>query len=222
MGLAVDVVEVSWSPGHEFVLHDANVQVPEGQIRGLLGQPGSGRTAIMRVLLGLVKPDAGRAAIAGLDCWSDAVALHRLVSSRPNLSMWPALTGGETLAFLHRLSGDSNPRRCRHLLDRFGVDPDVPVGVLDRRGRKLLSLAATFCRPARVFLVDDAVAHLTESDERVFAEVLTESVAAGGTVVLTGLPDDASKGLCDEVSIVESGRCVIQPDAARPEASASA
>jgi len=216
---AVRVRDVWWTPSHTTVLAGANLRIPAGEIRGLLVVPGSGRTAILRVLLGLVKPDRGSADILGQDCWADAVALHRSVSSRPNLAMWPGLTGSETLAFLHRLAGDSNPQRCRVLLERFGVDSDTPIGSLDARGRKLLSLAATFCRPGRVFLVDDAVADLAAPDRRVLADVLSHTPA---TVLLTGAEGDGTAELCDDVSIIEAGHCGSPPAETRRQLNTSA
>lgn len=200
-----------WTPGPTPVLQDACLAVPRGQVRGVLGGVGSGRTAVVRVLLGLVQPDSGCARVLGLDCWQDAVALHRLVSSRPNVAHWPTLTGGETLAFLHRLTGDSNPPRCRTLLERFYVDPDVPVSELGPRGVSVLSLAATFCRPAEVFLIDDAVAHLAAADHQVLAGVLSEVTERVGTVLLTGAPEDGTAKLCDEVDVIDAGRCGSSP-----------
>jgi ABC-2 type transport system ATP-binding protein len=197
------VSRVCWTPDQDPVLQDFELQVPAGQVRGVLGEKASGRTALIRVLLGLVRPDSGTARVLSRDCWTDAVALHRLVSSRPNLAVWPTLTGGETLAFLHRLAGDTNPTRCRTVLERFGVDPDIPVDLLGARGMSVLSLAATFCRPARVFLVDDAVLGLEPEDHVVLAGVLAEVVERSGTVLLTGRPGDGTAELCDDIDIME-------------------
>src|SRR5262245_7447525 len=90
--------------GDTLALDALDLTVEPGEVYGYLGPNGAGKTTTIRLLLGLLRPSAGRAAIHGLDCWSDPVAAHRqvaFVSAEPHL--WPTQTGAETLEFLARV-----------------------------------------------------------------------------------------------------------------------
>lgn len=204
---------VGWAPEGDAVLRGVSIAVAQGETRAVIGPPGSGRTSLLRVLLGLIKPDEGQARILGLDCWQDSVELHRLVSFPPVLTMWPTLTVAETLGFVHRLAGDGDPLRCRLLLHRFGIDPDTPVGALSPHERDATSLIAALCRPAQVFLVDDA---LTGGSGRHSAQVfaaLKEARCDGATVLLTGGPEDGLERHCDSVTRIIAGHTCAKPAA---------
>src|SRR5436305_11239575 len=75
-----------------------DLEVAEGEVLGYLGPNGSGKTTTIRLLLGLLRPTAGRAEIFGIDCERDPVAVHRRLAYVPgDVSLWPSLTGHETL-----------------------------------------------------------------------------------------------------------------------------
>src|SRR2546421_4371902 len=79
-------------------LHDLTLTVDEGEVYGFLGPNGAGKTTTIRLLLGLIRPTAGRATVFGLDARTDAVKIHRRLTHVPGeASLWPSLTGEETL-----------------------------------------------------------------------------------------------------------------------------
>lgn len=205
MGAAIEMSAVGWVPDGMPVLRDLNLRVADGEARAIVGSPGSGRTAVLRVLLGLIEPDVGRATILGLDCWSDAVALHRLVSSPPVMTMWPTLTVMETLGFVHQLAGEGECSRCRELLERFGIDAGEPVGELPVTDLHAVSLVAACCRPARVFLIDDALTGTSADQAREAIAVLNELREKGATVLLTGGPHDGLERVADSVTTIIAG-----------------
>lgn len=197
---------VSWSPAAAPVLDDASLRVTPGTIHGLIGPAGSGRTAMIRVLLGLVRPDSGWAHINGLDCWDQAVELHRQVSYRPQLALWPQLSGVESLAFAQRLVGDGDVAKCAALLQWAGVDADQPVGRLSGRDRSLMSLMAALCRPVSVYLLDDALADLAVTDIALVSMVLQRERSRGATVLVAGSESDGTAAMCDEVTHIAAGQ----------------
>src|ERR1700761_3603061 len=82
-------------------LSGLNLEVKKGEILGYLGPNGAGKTTTLRLLLGLIKPTAGRAEIFGIDAQHNKVEAHRRLAYVPGeATFWPNLTGGETLHLL--------------------------------------------------------------------------------------------------------------------------
>lgn len=85
-----------------------------GEVHGFLGPNGAGKTTTLRVLLGLIRADAGSVAVLGADPWQDAPELHRRIAYVPgDVAFWPNLTGGQVLGLLARLRDDARPQRRR-------------------------------------------------------------------------------------------------------------
>ncbi|HVD29323.1 MAG TPA: ABC transporter ATP-binding protein, partial [Mycobacteriales bacterium] len=110
--------------GHTRALDGLDLTVRTGEVHGFLGPNGAGKTTTIRVLLGLLRADAGTARLLDGDPWRDAVALHRRLAYVPGeVNLWPNLSGGEVIDLLGRLRGGLDPRRRAELLDRFQLDP---------------------------------------------------------------------------------------------------
>lgn len=93
-----------------------------GEVHGLLGPNGSGKSTAIRILLGLLRADAGHATLLGGDPWRDAVSPHRRVAYVPgDVSLRPTLTGGETIDMLGRMRGDLDRRRRADRSDAPGL-----------------------------------------------------------------------------------------------------
>ncbi len=107
---AIRTEGLSKSYGHVQALRGLDLAVAPGEVVGYLGPNGSGKTTTIRLLLGLARPNAGRAEIFGLDCQRQAVAAHRrLAYVAGEVSLWPALTGMETLHLLGRVPAAPTP-----------------------------------------------------------------------------------------------------------------
>src|SRR5215469_18015804 len=92
--------------GHFRALDDLNLSVAAGEVFGLLGPNGSGKTTALRILLGFLRPTAGRALIGGHDCWHDSVAARRQVAYLPGeLRLYENMTGRQLIQFLSQLRG---------------------------------------------------------------------------------------------------------------------
>src|SRR5437899_12689835 len=109
-------------------LDDLNLTVAPGEVFGLLGPNGSGKTTALRLLLGFLRPTAGQAWIAGHDCWHDGVAARRHVAYLPGeLRLYENMTGRQLVQYLGRLRGQTGSELPAGLADRLEIDLDRPL-----------------------------------------------------------------------------------------------
>src|ERR687892_1570830 len=124
MDTAIEISRLVKTFGKTRALDGLDLTVRTGEVHGFLGPNGSGKTTTIRVLLGLLRADAGEARLLGGDPWADATELHRRLAYVPgDVTLWPTLSGGEVIDLLGRLRGGLDPRRREDLLERFDLDP---------------------------------------------------------------------------------------------------
>src|ERR1039457_5776404 len=117
---AITVSGLRKSYGKTMALDGLDLAVAQGEVHGFLGPNGAGKTTTIRILLGLLRADAGTARLLGGDPWHDATALHRRLAYVPgDVTLWPNLSGGEVIDLLGRLRGGLDQRRRAELLARF-------------------------------------------------------------------------------------------------------
>src|SRR4051812_14597664 len=105
--------------GRTRALDGLDLSVQTGEVHGFLGPNGAGKSTTIRVLLGLLRADGGRAQLLGGDPWRDAAQLHRRLAYVPgDVTLWPSLSGGEVIDLLGRLRGGLAPARRAELLER--------------------------------------------------------------------------------------------------------
>src|SRR5260370_16574022 len=110
--------------GSAVALDGFDLEVRGGEVHAFLGPSGAGKTTTIRILLGLLRKDAGQAELLGGDPWRDAVRLHRRIAYVPgDVTLWPGLSGGEIIDLLGRLPGGLDPGRRQALTERFALDP---------------------------------------------------------------------------------------------------
>ncbi len=190
-------------------LNGLDLTVEKGEVYGFLGPNGSGKTTTIRILLGLLRADAGNVSLLGGDPWRDAVALHRRLAYVPGeVSLWPNLTGGEVIDLLGRLRGDLNRRRRDELLQRFELDPTKKARTYSKGNRQKVGLVAALASDAELLLLDEPTSGLDPLMEAVFQDCIREVKHQGRTVLLSSHILAEVEALCDRVSIIRLGRTV--------------
>jgi len=206
---AIDVEGLEKSFGAVRALRGLDLTVPTGQVTGFLGPNGSGKTTTIRILLGLLKADGGRATLLGGDPWTEAVALHRRIAYVPgDVTLWPNLTGGEAIDILCRLSGPLDPKRKKTMLDRFELDPTKKARTYSKGNRQKVALVAALASDAELLLLDEPTSGLDPLMEAAFTESIREVKAAGRSVLLSSHIFAEVERLADRVTIIREGRTV--------------
>ncbi|HET7326837.1 MAG TPA: ABC transporter ATP-binding protein [Nocardioidaceae bacterium] len=190
-------------------LDGLDLAVSAGEVHGFLGPNGAGKSTAIRVLLGLLRADAGTARLLGGDPWRDASTLHRRLAYVPgDVSLWPSLTGGEVIDLLGRLRGGLDPRRRADLLDRFALDPTKRGRSYSKGNRQKVALVAALSSDVELLLLDEPTSGLDPLMEIVFQECIADAKAEGRTVLLSSHILAEVESLCDRVSIIRAGRVV--------------
>ncbi|MET0817683.1 MAG: ABC transporter ATP-binding protein [Solirubrobacteraceae bacterium] len=195
--------------GHARALDGLDLQVARGEVHGFLGPNGSGKSTTIRVLLGLLRADAGAVALLGSDPWRDAVRLHRRLAYVPgDVVLWPNLTGGETIDALGALRGGLDPARRAALIERFELDPRKRGRAYSKGNRQKVALVAALASDAELLILDEPTSGLDPLMEAAFQGCVREVRDAGRTVLLSSHILAEVEALCDRVSIIRAGRTV--------------
>jgi len=190
-------------------LDGLDLEVRTGEVHGFLGPNGAGKTTTIRILLGLLRADGGRAELLGGDPWRDAVALHRRLAYVPgDVTLWPSLSGGEVIDLLGRLRGGLDPSRRANLLERFDLDPHKKARTYSKGNRQKVALIAALASDVELLLLDEPTSGLDPLMEARFREVIDDERHSGRTVLLSSHILAEAEALCDRVSIIRAGRIV--------------
>ncbi|HEX9124592.1 MAG TPA: ABC transporter ATP-binding protein [Actinomycetota bacterium] len=209
MTLAIRTEDLSKSFGKTQALVSLNLEVPEGEVIGYLGPNGAGKTTTIRLLLGLIQATSGRAEIFGIDAQRDPVEAHRRVAYVPGeASLWPSLTGMETLHLLGRVHGRVDTAYRDLLLQRFEFDPSKKVRAYSKGNRQKLILIAGLMTRADLLLLDEPTSGLDPLMERAFRECVEEARERGQTIFLSSHILAEVEAVCDRIAILRAGHLV--------------
>jgi ABC-2 type transport system ATP-binding protein len=195
--------------GSTRALDHLDLTVSTGEVHGFLGPNGAGKTTTIRVLLGLLRSDAGRLSLLDGDPWRDAVSLHRRLAYVPGeVNLWPNLTGGEVIDLLGSLRGGLDQVRRADLLERFALDPAKRCRAYSKGNRQKVALVAAFASDVELYLLDEPTSGLDPLMETIFQDVVRERREAGRSVLLSSHILSEVEALCDRVTLVRAGRAV--------------
>jgi ABC-2 type transport system ATP-binding protein len=195
--------------GRTRALDGLDLTVQAGEVHGFLGPNGAGKTTTIRVLLGLLRADAGTARLLDGDPWRDIAKLHRRLAYVPgDVTLWPNLTGGEVIDMLGRLRGGLDARRRADLLERFDLDPKKKGRAYSKGNRQKVGLVAALASDVELLILDEPTSGLDPLMEEVFRGVIEEDRRQGRTILLSSHILSEVEALCDRVTIIRKGVAV--------------
>jgi ABC-2 type transport system ATP-binding protein len=192
---AISVSGLFKSFGRTRALDGLDLTVSTGEVHGFLGPNGAGKSTTLRVLLGLLRADAGTVRLLGGDPWRD-------------VTLWPNLSGGEVIDLLGRLRGGLDQKRRASLLERFDLDPTKKGRTYSKGNRQKVALVAALASDVELLILDEPTSGLDPLMEEVFRECIAEDRDNGRTVLLSSHILAEVEALCDRVSIIRAGRTV--------------
>ena len=205
----IELHDVVKTFGTTRALDHLDLVVDQGEVHGFLGPNGAGKSTAIRVLLGLLRTDAGVASMLGGDPWRDAATLHRRLAYVPgDVSLWPNLTGGEVIDVLARMRGGLDEARRQQMLERFDLDPTKKARTYSKGNRQKVALVAALASRADLYLLDEPTSGLDPLMEAEFQEAVLELKHEGATILLSSHILAEAEALSDRISIIRAGRVV--------------
>lgn len=206
----IEIKALEKSFGKTMALKNVSFEVNSGEIVGFIGPNGAGKSTTIRILLGLIKADAGTATIFGKDVWKEAVDIHKRVAYVPgDVNLWPNLTGGQVIDLFLSMRGIKvDKQRKENLMKRFEFDPTKKCRAYSKGNRQKVALIAAFSADADVYIFDEPTSGLDPLQERVFQDCTREVLAKGASVLLSSHILSEVEQLCDKVAIIRQGEIV--------------
>ena len=203
-----------------------DLQLPAGEVRGLLGANGAGKTTLLRLLFGLIAPEAGTVSLLGRPLGGPgSAALDRVGGFVEDPTFYPYLTGAANLEILAGLDGgDQSRARIDTLLERVDLVArgDDRVGGYSTGMRQRLGIAAALLRQPRLLLLDEPTSGLDPAGARAVAALVRELAADGVAVLLSSHQIGELEKVCDSYVFMRHGRMVWDGTAAQLLAQAPA
>lgn len=195
--------------GHVRALDTLSLEIAPGEIFGLLGPNGSGKTTALRLFLGLLRPTSGWAQIAGHDCWTDGVQARRHVAYLPGeLRLYENMNGRQLVNFLGRLRGGQPHQELVRLARTFDIDLSRPIAHLSSGMKRKLALLLVLLPRTPVLILDEPTNTLDPTMREQLLEQLRQARTAGQAVVFSSHVLAEVEEVCDRVGILQQGRLV--------------
>lgn len=214
-GAALSVAGARKAFGGLIAVNDVSFDIGQGELVGLIGPNGSGKTTMLNLISGALRPSAGRISLAGIDIsGKPAHAIARLGVARtfqlvrvlPSMSAIDNVIAGAAFGHM-RLWGSEARRMAEALLERVGLGgrAAAPTASMTYIDQKRLELARALAGEPRLLLLDEWLAGLNPSELRLGIDLVRDLRAEGRTIVMVEHVMDAIRSLCDRCIVMSSG-----------------
>jgi ABC-2 type transport system ATP-binding protein len=214
--VAIEAEGLRKAYGPTIALDGIDLTVPQGTVLGMLGPNGAGKTTAVRILTTLLRPDAGRARVAGYDIQDDATALRRVIGlTGQYAAVDENLTGRENLHMigrLHHYARQDAAARSAELLDRFELTDaaDRPVKTFSGGMRRRLDLAASLVNRPAVLFLDEPTTGLDPRSRKLLWFTIRDLVSDGTTLLLTTQYLEEADVLADRIMVIDEGKVIAE------------
>lgn len=197
--------------GHQHAVQEVTLNLRSGECVGLAGHNGAGKSTLMKLILGLIRPSAGKITLFGKDISHGYTnAIRRQMGYLPEtVSLHPSLTGKETLDFYAKLKG-TDLAQNHALLERVGIAQSAHkrVSVYSKGMKQRLALAQALLGEPKLLLLDEPTTGLDPASRQMFYEIINELTQRGATVLLSTHALAELDGHADRIVVMKNGNKV--------------
>lgn len=197
--------------GKKVAVDNLSLDIPAGSFYGLVGPNGAGKTTTIKMLTGLLMPDAGSASIFGNDVWSDVNSAKRAIGLMPQADeIFKTITGLQLLTYagmLRDMSRAESVKRANDLLSAFDLTEAANTMVSDYSTgmTKKICLATAMIHSPRVLVLDEPFEAVDPVSSANLKDILAEYVSTGGTVIISSHVMELVEKMCSHVAIINEG-----------------
>lgn len=204
----IKVGKIEKSYGTTKALKGISLEVEKGELFGLIGPDGAGKTTLMRILVTLLLPDSGKAALDGLDVVADFRKIRKMVGYMPGrFSLYQDLTVEENLRFFATVFGGTIEANYHLIKDIYGqIEPfrNRPAGKLSGGMKQKLALSCALIHAPKVLILDEPTTGVDAVSRKEFWEMLNH-LRHQGITILVSTPYMDEANLCDRVALLQGG-----------------
>jgi ABC-2 type transport system ATP-binding protein len=212
---AVDARDLTKSYGRQRGIVDVGLQVSRGEVVGLVGANGAGKTTFMRTMLDFIRPTRGTLTMFGLDSVRDSVEVRRRTAYLPGeLVIPPRLRGHDAVHRFTTARATIDPARVRALAARLDLDLTRRVGDLSKGNKQKLGLVLAFAPRVDLLVLDEPTSGLDPLLQREFAVLVGETVTDGVTVILSSHVMSEVEQIASRVALMRDGHVAVVDDMA--------
>lgn len=190
-------------------VENIDITVNQGEIFGFLGPNGAGKSTAIRVLLDMLRPTSGTAAVFGLDSQADSIEIHRRIGYLPGeLAMYDRMTARQMLGYFASIRALDDLSEMHALADRFALDLDRPFRSYSSGNRQKVGLVHAFMASPELVILDEPTTSLDPLMQQEFYRLLDELKEEGRTVFLSSHVLPEVERVADRVAIIRAGHIV--------------
>ena len=191
------------------------LQIAPGEVVGLLGPNGSGKTTALRSFLGFLRPTSGRATLGGFDCWHQSVEARKQVAYLPGeLRLYDSMTGRQLIRFLGKLRGEKPGPQVDALAKKLDIDPDQPLTNMSSGMKRKIALLTVLIPDVPLIILDEPTNTLDPNMRDELMEQLLLAKVCGKSVLFSSHVLQEVEAVCDRVLILRKGELVHLQDMA--------
>ncbi|MFX1606131.1 MAG: ABC transporter ATP-binding protein [Promethearchaeota archaeon] len=213
---AVSIENLVKSFGDLVAVNDLTLDVREGEIYALLGPNGAGKTTTIKMLMGLLDPDSGRANVFGIDPSENPVEVKRMVGYVPEeQQLYDSLTPRELFDFIasiRQLPQEKLNRRIKEFVKAldFNQHYDKMIVTLSQGNKQKTMLIAALLHAPKLLILDEPFSSLDVRSAKIMKDIVKIHAERGGSVLLSTHVMEVAQGLCDRVGIIDEGILVAE------------
>lgn len=191
-------------------LNNLHLKIEEGEIYGMLGANGAGKTTTINLMLGLIKPDSGKAKINGFDCYSNRNELTKKIGYIPeNVQLYTYLTGLENLKYFSQLAGlKYSNDELKSILTKCGLPEDFANKRLEVYSKGMIQkvgIAIALAKKSKVLLLDEPSSGLDPKAANELSDILFNLSKSGTTIFMASHDIFRTRETCNRIGILKQG-----------------
>ena len=195
------------------VINDLSIQVKQGEIYGLLGSNGAGKSTTINILLGFINSDSGRSTIKGIDTVSNFKETRKITGYiSENVNLYPYLSGIENLDYFCKLNGKNyNYDKLEQILNHCGLEKNdfyKMTSTYSKGMRQKVGIAIALAKDAEVYLLDEPASGLDPLASNDLSSLLRKLSSEGSTILMASHDIFRVCETCDRIGIIKNGSIV--------------